>query len=177
MFLELHVLSELPGRCVTVHIAGPSFQFLTQSDPGQPRDLQLTSCQVLLLVSTVLWGTAALITALPCKEHTWCFKSASNSTLHCARETERLLWDLQFWWRTHIEKDVVFKKPNILASKGSMCKTAEHGLLEGDLQPALLLLIDDSVCVLQAGFVTYKTCWIYKPVVSSIGMVCLTVWV
>lgn len=145
MFLELHVLSELPGRCVTVHIAGPSFQFLTQPDPGQPRDLQLTSCQVLLLVSTVLWGAAALITALPCKEHTWCFKSASNSTLHCARETEK--WDLQFWWRTHIEKDVVFKKPNILASKGSSV-AAECGLLEGDLQPALLLLIDDSVCEL-----------------------------
>lgn len=148
MFLELHVLSELPGRCVTGHIAGPSFQFLTQSDPGKPRDLQLTSCWVLLVVSTVLWGTAALITAPPCKEHTRCFKSASNSTLHCARETERLLWDLQFWWRTHIEKDVVFKTPNILASKGSTCKTAERGLLEGDLQPALLLPIDGSVCEL-----------------------------
>lgn len=41
---------------------------------------------------------------------------------------------------------VIFKKPNILASKGSTCKTAEPGLLENDLQPALLWLMEEQ-CV------------------------------
>lgn len=88
MFLELCLLSELPGRYTKIHIAGPPSRV---SDLGRPGDLHFKKLPGAAAASVErALRTAVLISALHC-DHTRCLKSPSIFTLYCARETERLL--------------------------------------------------------------------------------------